>query len=31
LDELDLCFPEVDKNKKKELEAARASLLAEKD
>jgi PPK2 family polyphosphate:nucleotide phosphotransferase len=31
LDELHLCFPEVDKSKKKELEAVRDSLLALKD
>jgi PPK2 family polyphosphate:nucleotide phosphotransferase len=31
LDELRLSFPEVDKAKKKELEAVRASLLAQKD
>jgi len=31
LDELHLSFPEVDKTKKKELEAVRASLLAQKD
>jgi PPK2 family polyphosphate:nucleotide phosphotransferase len=31
LDELHLSFPEVDKAKKKELEAVRASLLAQKD
>jgi PPK2 family polyphosphate:nucleotide phosphotransferase len=31
LDELHLCFPEVDKAKKKELEAVRESLLALKD
>jgi Polyphosphate kinase 2 (PPK2) len=31
LDGLNLSFPVVDKTKKKELEAARKSLLAEKD
>lgn len=31
LNELNLCFPDVDKTKKKELEAARESLLAQKD
>jgi len=31
LDKLDLSFPDTDKSKKKELEAVRASLLAEKD
>jgi PPK2 family polyphosphate:nucleotide phosphotransferase len=31
LEELDLCFPDVDKEKKKELEAVRESLLHEKD
>jgi len=31
LDELHLCFPDVDKPKKKELEAVRHSLLAHKD
>jgi PPK2 family polyphosphate:nucleotide phosphotransferase len=31
LDDLDLAFPDVDKSKKKELEAVRASLLAQKD
>jgi hypothetical protein len=31
LDELHLCFPEVDKAKKKELETVRDTLLAQKD
>jgi PPK2 family polyphosphate:nucleotide phosphotransferase len=31
LEELDLCFPDVDKDKKKELESVRESLLHEKD
>jgi PPK2 family polyphosphate:nucleotide phosphotransferase len=31
LEELELCFPDVDKEKKKELEAVRESLLHEKD
>jgi len=31
LEELDLCFPDVDKEKKKELETVRESLLHEKD
>jgi PPK2 family polyphosphate:nucleotide phosphotransferase len=31
LEELDLCFPDVDKEKKKELEVVRESLLHEKD
>jgi hypothetical protein len=31
LDELDLAFPDVDKAKKKELQAVRDSLLAQKD
>jgi hypothetical protein len=31
LDELDLSFPDADEAKKKELEAVRNSLLAEKD
>ncbi len=31
LEELDLCFPDVDKAKKKELESVRESLLHEKD
>jgi len=31
LDELDLAFPDVDKEKKKELQAVRDSLLAQKD
>lgn len=31
LEELDLCFPDVDKKKKKELESVRESLLHEKD
>ena len=31
LNELDLSFPDVDKSKRKELAAARASLLAQKD
>jgi PPK2 family polyphosphate:nucleotide phosphotransferase len=31
LEELDLCFPDVDKEKKKELESVRESLLHEKD
>jgi len=31
LEGLDLAFPDVEKSKKKELEAVRASLLAQKD
>ena len=31
LNELNLSFPDVDKSKRKELAAARASLLAQKD
>ena len=31
LDELDLSFPEVDEEKKKELQAVRGSLLSQKD
>jgi hypothetical protein len=31
LEELDLCFPDVDKEKKKELETVRESLLHEKN
>ena len=31
LEDLDLCFPDVDKEKKKELESVRDSLLHEKN